>query len=54
MCHGYWRERWERRMDEERRDEPVTFVSDPEVEEPPKEEEPRDPEREVVLTGARD
>ena len=57
MCHGY-RSRWERRMeDERRRDERVTYVSDPEEREPVEplaEEPPGEPEREVVLTGARD
>jgi hypothetical protein len=34
MCHGYW-ERWERRMQDERREEDrIEFVSDPEVREP--------------------
>jgi hypothetical protein len=56
MCHGYM-SRWERRMeDERRREERVTYVSDPETEpvEPIADDEPREPEREVVLTGARD
>ena len=44
MCHGYW-SRWERREEDERREEPVTFVSDPE----PVEDEPREEDREVVL-----
>ena len=47
MCHGYW-SRWEQRIEEERREQPVTFVSDPEPREPaePVVEEPR--EEEVV------
>jgi hypothetical protein len=56
MCHGYL-SRWERRMeDERRREERITYVSDPEEREPVEpraDEEPREPEREVVLTGAR-
>ena len=55
MCHGYL-SRWERRMeDERRREERVTYVSDPEEREPVEpraEEEPPETEREVVLTGA--
>jgi hypothetical protein len=48
MCHGYW-SRWERRF-REREEEPITFVSDPEVKEPaepaePVAEEPREPEK---------
>jgi hypothetical protein len=55
MCHGY-RSRWYRRFEEEDpREEPVTFVSDPEEpREPVAEEEPSEPEREVVLTGVSD
>jgi hypothetical protein len=57
MCHGY-SSKWERRMeDERRREDRVTFVSDPEVRdpvEPVAEEEPREPEREKVLTGVAD
>ena len=54
MCHGWW-DRWERRLDEERRDEPVTFVSDPEPREPevPVAEEPA-PEPEKVPAGVAD
>ena len=56
MCHGY-RSKWERRMDEERREDRVTYVSDPEVREPVQpvaEDEPREPEPEKVLTGVAD
>ena len=54
MCHGYW-ERWERRF-EEKREEPITFVSDPEEREPvePIAEEPREDERERVPAGVTD
>jgi hypothetical protein len=55
MCHGYW-ERWERRFEEEKREEPITFVSDPEPREPvePIAEEPREEEREKVPAGVAD
>lgn len=56
MCHGY-RSRWMRWMDERREEDPVTYVSDPDEREPAdpaRDEEPRDPEREVVLTGTPD
>jgi hypothetical protein len=56
MCHGNW-ERWERRMEEkERREEPITFVSDPEPREPAETVagEPREDEREKVPAGVGD
>ena len=54
MCHGYW-ERWERRF-EEKREEPITFVSDSEEREPvePIAEEPREEDREKVPAGVAD
>jgi hypothetical protein len=52
MCHGYW-ERRLRRMEDERREEPVTFISDPEPREPvePVAEEPSE-ERELEKVPA--
>jgi hypothetical protein len=57
MCHGRWArwERWERR-EEEQREEPITFVSDPDVREPVEpiaEDEPRE-ERDKVPAGVAD
>ena len=52
MCHGYW-SRWERRF-EEREEEPITFVSDPEEHEPevPVAEKPREDEVELEKVPA--
>jgi hypothetical protein len=56
MCHGYW-DQWQRR-ESARREEPITFVSDPEVKEPvePVAEEPAgfEPEPEKVPAGVAD